>query len=176
MAEAIITKKTIIIVNEVGINEYGGLTWTDKEGNSYKVKSTRKQYFEAIVPGQSVEISWSTYKGKEYPYSAEVVKSKLSPEPTSLSKATLVKTKGELVEHKGSPETGMWWKELGESIRSGDIDKSTLRGLSLRVAYYTEMSRVLGIPIKEVQSAKSSLVEEAKKLGANEVEPGEIPF
>jgi len=65
-------------------------------------------------------------------------------------------------------ERGMWWKELGECLRSGEIDVKTPRGLALRVAYYTEMSRVLGIPIKEVQPAKK-LIEEAKKLGAKEI-------
>ncbi len=72
-------------------------------------------------------------------------------------------------------ERGMWWKEAGECIRSGEIDTPYYK--QLKLAYYTEMFRVLGIQVKEVQPAtKSRLVEKAKELGATEVEPGDIPF
>ena len=72
-----ITRKQIIVVDKVGTNQYEDLTWTDKEGKSYKVKSTRKQYFDCIVPDQAVEISFSKYKNTEYPYSATAVADKI---------------------------------------------------------------------------------------------------
>ena len=77
MPEVEITDRTIIVVDTVGTNQYEDLTWKDKGGKDYKVKSTRKQYFGDIVPGQAVEISWSKYKGVEYPYSASAIKDKI---------------------------------------------------------------------------------------------------
>ena len=64
-------------------------------------------------------------------------------------------------EHKSSPETGMWWGQMGEMLRSGDIDITTPAGKAMKRAYYAEMLQVLGIPIPD-----SRLVQEAKKLGA----------
>jgi len=46
-------------------------------------------------------------------------------------------------------EIGMWWKELGECIRSGDIDKTKPEGKSLRIIYYNKMLQVLDITIEK---------------------------
>ena len=46
-------------------------------------------------------------------------------------------------------ELGMWWKELGEMLRSGDIDKTTPHYKLLRSAYYAQMFSVLGIKIEQ---------------------------
>ena len=81
MPEAKITRKTIIVVDTIDTNQYGDLTWTDKEGKEYKVKSTRKQYFEAIQPARAVEISWSSFKGTEYPYSVVAVAEEIAKQP-----------------------------------------------------------------------------------------------
>lgn len=56
-------------------------------------------------------------------------------------------------------ERGMWWKELGECLRKGDIDKNTPQGKQLRTAYYKEMFRVLDI------KSPQSLLEAAQKEG-----------
>jgi len=150
MPEAEITDKTIIVVDEVGTNQYGDLTWIDKEGKFYKVKSTRKEYFEAIAYGQSVEIKWSTFKGTKYPYSATAVKDKIAERPSvkvtlpvarhpdempapeaPQSKSSPVKPLTGIMsrdEHKSSQETGMWWKEAGLCLRSGLIEPESLYG------------------------------------------------
>ena len=39
----------------------------------------------------------------------------------------------------------VWYKELGECLRSGEIDKTKPQGRLLRNAYYAEMFRVLGL-------------------------------
>ena len=195
MPEVDITKRTVNVVGVVGTNQYGDLTWTDDEGKSYKVKAARKQYFEAIVPGQAVEISWSTYKGTEYPYSAVAVKDKIAEQPevkvrlpqerhpdempdsqTPQSKSSPTKAPVGILSREVQIERSVWWKEVGECLRSRLIEPDSLYGRVLTKAYYAEMFRVLGINVKEVQPAKSHLVEEAKRLVAQEVEPGSIPF
>lgn len=49
-------------------------------------------------------------------------------------------------------ELGMWWKELGECLRSGEIDKTTPHGKLLRAAYYAQMFQVLNLKIKKEES------------------------
>ena len=46
-------------------------------------------------------------------------------------------------------ETGMWWKELGEMIRAGDIDKTKPEGRLMRNAYYAQMMSVLNLKISK---------------------------
>ena len=46
-------------------------------------------------------------------------------------------------------ERGMWFKELGEMLRSGDIDKATPHGKLLRHFYYAQMFNRLDIEIKD---------------------------
>ena len=48
---------------------------------------------------------------------------------------------------KGMQE-GMFWKELGEMLRSGDIDKAKPTGKALRKLYYAKMFSVLEIKLK----------------------------
>ncbi len=51
--------------------------------------------------------------------------------------------------HISGQEVGMWWKELGECLRCGEVDKDTPVGKSLRKAYYAQMFSVLGISIEK---------------------------
>jgi len=75
MAEkAEITRKEIIVVDKVSHNDYGDLVFTDKTGKSFKVKEARSQYFtDVIIEGRAAELSYSSYKGREYVYSAKLV-------------------------------------------------------------------------------------------------------
>ena len=54
-----------------------------------------------------------------------------------------VKSQGE---ERSGQEVGMWWKQLGDDLRSGHIDKSTPEGKAMRAAYFAQMFSVL--PIK----------------------------
>ena len=40
-------------------------------------------------------------------------------------------------------ERGMWWKELGMCLRSGEIDKNAPTGKALRTFFYAQMFSVL---------------------------------
>jgi len=167
MAEREITRKQIIVVGKVGKNTYGDLVFDDKDGSSYKVSVKRIAYFEKVVlPGATIQLNYAMSSfGKEYIYSAVLIKDGIpdAPQPqiSPIADALVIKP---LTEHKSSPETGMWWGQVGEMLRCGDIDKSTPQGKTIRSAYYAEMLRVLGITFKE----KNVLVQEAKRLGAKE--------
>ncbi len=81
-----------------------------------------------------------------------VTQSTLTPAPTAPQPARV-----------SSPETGMWYNQLGEMIRNGEIDKTTAMGKQLRAAYYSEMFRVLGIKVD------SHLADEARRMGAVDI-------
>ena len=50
-------------------------------------------------------------------------------------------------------ELGMWWKELGECLRSGEIDKATPHGKLLRAAYYAQMFQVLSLKLEKKEES-----------------------
>ena len=122
MTEATIIKTQIIVVNEVGQNTYGDMTFTDKEGNPYKISSKRKQYFEKIiVPDVAVQLSYAMSSfGKEYIYSAIQVKDKL-PALASEPVPAPDKIPKEPIPPKPEPAPqaiGMTTKEIGDMIRA----------------------------------------------------------
>ncbi len=170
---------TVIVVGVTRVDGYNNL-WVTPAGGGEEIKvgAKRGNLHSLFQQGKAIMLHWETYKNISYVSDAKLVEGEL-PSPTKPTilpehKEVISKAKAEarepikpqLVEHKSSPETGMWWKELGDMLRSGDIDKTTPLGKVMRSTYYTEMGRVLGIPIKEVQPVRKSLVEEALKLGA----------
>ena len=177
MAEVEITRKQIIVVGEVGTNSYGDLTWTDKEGKEYKVKSTRSEYFkDVIVPGQAVQLNFATYKGHEYPYSAEAVMDKIEAvQPTHLTeKGTLVPAKQPSPTSRGKEESAMSktdWSEKDritrESIQRQTALKSATDIACAQIVQGKEMSTGKVIEVAKLFEAYlegNYLVDEAKKL------------
>ncbi len=78
MSDVEITRKKIIVVDSVGENDYGDLTFSDKGGNDYKIASKRRQYFDKVIlPDVAVQLNYSSFKGREYVYSAAQVKDSL---------------------------------------------------------------------------------------------------
>ena len=164
MSEVTITRTKPIVVNEVGQNEYGDLTFTDKEGNSYKVKKTRRQYFDKIIaPDTAVQLNYAVYMKTEYVYSAEPVAGKLPP---SVKVETVPVPGVEIPPQPPKPppspapkpisgqEEGMWWKQLGDDLRSGHIDKTTSQGKLVRRVYFSKMFQVLGIKFDQEGDVK----------------------
>ncbi len=163
--EAKITRRDIVVIDEVGENEYGALTWTDKAGKEYKVKQERRKYFDEIIkPNLAVELRFSEYKGNEYVYSAKLVSDLMPPPPSEALEhkieASKKETPSELLKQAIAPqEKGLWIKELGEMIRSNTFKKDTELGKVARAFYLAEMSRVLGF------SSKTALIEILKDWG-----------
>ncbi len=192
MTEQAVIRTQVIVVGEVGTNSYGDLTFTDKTGGTYKVSVKRKQYFEkVIVPDMAVQLSYAMSSfGKEYVYSAMQVKDGLPPPttpPPMTHPAAPVMPKPEIKVEPPKTEQVIGKTDWAEKDRI--TRKSIERQTSLNAAI--ELGKVLGIsPLtsstviataklfeaylegKEVQPAKSHLVEVAKKLGAVEVKEG----
>ena len=146
-----IERTQIIVVDEVGQNTYGDLTFTDKEGNSYKVSTKRRKYFDDVVkPGTAVQLNYSTAYNKEYIYSAVQVEGGLSESTTPQPRPEgRIKEKSREVTQSIAPqERGMWWKEVGENFRAGLFKKDEGNGALLWKAYVAQMLSSLEIEIK----------------------------
>ena len=59
-------------------------------------------------------------------------------------------------------EIGMWWKELGEDLRSGHIDRNSSVGKALRLTYFAQMFKVLNIDLKELQAGEAKEAKTSK--------------
>jgi len=82
-----ITKTTIITVAKLEENSYKDLLITDTEGNEYKIKNTRTNYFKDMKEGLAYQLNWSNTKGTDWILSAEAIGDKLH---TSKPPETLV--------------------------------------------------------------------------------------
>jgi len=89
----------------------------------------------------------------------------------SVPPAQVVEKPGEPKPEIAPQERGMWWKEVGENFRAGLFKKDEGNGKILWDKYVKQMTTSLEINFKEVQPGKK-LIEEAKRLGATEVEGG----
>ena len=141
----------IIVVGHTEIDEYGNLQVTDKGGGITKISVKREHLFPLFEQGKAVKLDIQTYKGKNYVADAELVEGAL---PSSQESKQEPKSKDDIIrenmEWKADKiEQAMWWKELGECLRCGDINKTTPEGKLLRNAYYAEMLKVLGLKFKE---------------------------
>ncbi len=170
MAEATIVRSQCIVVNEVGANSYGDLTFTDKENNQYKISVKRKQYFEKVIlPNVAVQLNYAMSSfGKEYIYSAVQVKEGLPPPVTpKVVTSSISKT-----EPKPQPKTeitgqtiGMTTKEVGDLIRAKMLTEVFKEAAPKVNAWYkSQMLHNMGIVVE------SPLVKIAKQQGAVEEE------
>lgn len=158
--------KKIIVVGDYEKDDYGNLLVYDKNAPDDKpIKITKKRPEEMHQlfidnPSRAIELTWAIYtKGEDkFPYvaSAKLYEGEppIEPEQPSgyedePSKEELGKVSPPVPKQISGQETGMWWKEMGENLRSGEIDKNTPVGKMLRKVYYAQMFSVLGINIEQ---------------------------
>jgi hypothetical protein len=151
MPQPQIVRSEVVVIDTVGENDYGDLLFTDKTGTDHKIGEKRKRYFDVIKPGAAVQLNYATAYGKEYIYNAVPVGDNLPP-PVTPAKPPVVESEKPKAQpapqrHSGE-EIGMWWKELGEMLRSGDIEPGAYRDF-LRKYYYAQMMNVLGLKFEK---------------------------
>ena len=64
------------------------------------------------------------------------------------------------------PEIGLWWKQLGDDLRSGHIDRNSSVGKALRLTYFAQMFKVLNIDLKELQASETKTTPPSKPATA----------
>ena len=121
---------------------------TDKEGNVWKVKwgqgGKLKDKWSLLNEnvGLAFDFTLDTYQGKEFVKDIELVKD-----------AFVAKAAQEVAEKSpgiSGEERGMWYKELGNRIGDGSLDRDFPNMVvKIKGEYYKKMSEVTGINFKK---------------------------
>ena len=150
-----IIKETQIIVESVRLDDYGNLWVLDKNGDETKIAQKRSHLFPIFQPERGVNLYWAKYMDKLYVAEAQPLGDMISAPAEKPTLTTETPDQAEIDASVGKArqvapqERGMFWKELGEMLRAGDIDKDSPHYKTLRKAYYAEMFSVLGIKIEQ---------------------------
>ena len=183
-----ITRYAVVTVDGVDdINQYGDLTFSDTEGNKHKIGNKRSKLFEAIIPGRAVKLGYAVYMNQEYIASIELFDGQPAKPTHDSPHAKSAPVKEESHTSPAPEMTPDKWAEKDRITR-----KSIERQTSLNAAI--ELAKAMGVaPLtsgqiiatakvfeaylegKEVQPAKSRIVEQAKKLGAKSVDEEDLP-
>ena len=135
-------------------DQYGNFLFKDLAGAEHKIGAKRENQGELVAlinnnPGRGVKLTYNEYMNRSFIVGAELVEGAL-PEP--------VKTETQPIPQIDTPPSksredaireGMWFKELGESLRSGLIDRSTPAGKLLEKFYKAEMQSALHFKIEK---------------------------
>ena len=123
-------------------------------GQVLRVKYGREGALKAkwglLQIGTAIKFTMGEYQGKPFVSGIETVEGGLAPP----IKPTILPEHEGIIEEAVKPqpsgqEVGMWWKQLGDDLRSGHIDKSTPHGKLLRAKYFAQMFCVLSIKIED---------------------------
>jgi len=137
----------ITVANKEKLDK-GGFKITDTLGDEYILSVKNAGLENQLVIGRAATITpfKSTYG--VFINSAELFDGK-PPEDKQVEKITA----GVGVEQQKAyapQEVGMWWKELGECIRAGNIEVDFPQSaVSIRSQYYKKMFGITGIKTKE---------------------------
>ena len=146
--------QTVVVVGTTETDEYGNLWVTPKGGGDrIKIAAKRSGLHPIFEQGKAIMLKWQTYQEHPYVADAKPVAGELQP-PTD---ATILAEHHEVIQEaleavKKEPsgqEVGLWWKEVGEAIRSGLIKREGATAVYWK-AYWLQMSNVLNVkPEKE---------------------------
>jgi len=142
------------VITKVEDDSYQGKDFkkvTLGDGSVHNIKYGREGFLKAkwgeLQVGRAYSFIMGDYQGHPFVKDFVAVEGEL-PEATHPEVIPEHMQKPEPEKPKSSPETGMWWKEMGDMLRSGDIKTDHPMYHDFRNAYYKEMSRVLNIPIR----------------------------
>jgi hypothetical protein len=141
-------KDTIITVGVTEVDQYGNLLVTPKGGgDKVKIGSKRAHLHPLFQQGKALILHWEIYNNRPYVSDAKWVEGEL-PEAREPIEPEPVKDEPK-IEKYAPQELGMWWKELGECIRTGQLEKDYPNShIKIKGHYYKKMSDVTGISFK----------------------------
>lgn len=147
---------TVIVVGVTETDEYGNL-WVTPAGDGDKVKiaAKRNKLHPLFEQGKAVMLHWETYMNKPYISDAKPVEGEL---PDAIKPDKILPEHQDEID-KALPiapqERGMCLKEVGEGIRSGQLEKDFPKGfVRIKAEYYKLISRGSGIRFWEDQETK----------------------
>ena len=156
--EPTIIDTSVIQVKSTTLDSYGNLIVTPEVGEDVRIGAKRNSLFDIFQQDRAVKLYWAEYQHRKYVARAELFDGK-PPEEKRIEPITTNSPISPSPEsHKkfiAPEEKGMWWKELGEMLRAGDIDKTKPAGKFLRDAYYAQMFSVLDITVESTHKESS---------------------
>jgi len=148
----------VVLSGENRFDQWKNFFFKDKTGKEYKIgaKRNNKDQIANLVAAnanRAVKLIWDVYfrEGTEYDIigSIELVEDGLpepeKPKPQPIPQIDTPPSKS----REDAIREGMWFKELGESLRSGLIDRSTPAGKLLEIFYKAEMQSALHFKIEK---------------------------
>ena len=143
----------VVLSGETRYDQWENFLFKDNAGKEHKIGAKNKKTDEianVVIanPGRAVEIAYDTVTGKEGKVFDYIKLVEIQVDETELTKQQVV-----IPVAKTAPapqELGMWWKEMGECIRSGAIDKDFPNmAIKIKGQYYKQMETVTGISMKK---------------------------
>ena len=178
-----ITRYAVVTVEgEAEVNQYGDLKFYDTEGNEHKIGIKRSKLFDAIIPGRAVKLGYAVYMNKEYISTAELY----DGQPADPAPKATTTGKGAGSPNKPSqPAMGKDdWAEKDRITRKS-IERQTSLNAAVELAKVGIIKPDQVLPSarkfeeylegKEVQPAKSRLVEQAKGMDLKSVDEEDLP-
>ena len=127
-------------------DEYKKVTGTNTATQQETTKSVfnnLESKWELLEEGRIVELKME--KHGQY-WNVTDISPASAPEPNETPATVPTQDNTTPVQPIAPQEKGMWWKELGESLRYGLIDHTKPHGKAWKKSYFIEMKRVLNLP------------------------------
>ena len=142
--------QTVVVVGTTETDEYGNLWVTPKGGGDrIKIAAKRSGLHPIFEQGKAIMLKWQTYQEHPYVADAKPVAGELQPEqePTILPEhEEVIKEAREEATKPAPQEIGMWFKELGNRIGDGSIERDYPNtAVSIKSQYYSKMFKVTGV-------------------------------
>ena len=142
-------KDTIIVVGTTKMDDYGNMFVTPAGGgDEVKIGEKRSQLHPLFEQGKAIMLHCETYKNRAYVSDAKAVEGELpeSQKPEKLPP----QPEEDTPRVKPAPqELGMWWKELGNRIGDGSLEKDyPNKAVGIKHDYYKRMSEVTEVSFK----------------------------
>jgi len=143
----------VVLSGETRFDQWENFFFKDNAGKEHKVGAKNKKKDEIVKiivanPGRAVEIAYDTVTGKEGKVFDYIKLVEIQVDETKITEQQVAPLVAKTA--PAPQELGMWWKELGECIRSGVIDKDFPNmATKIKGQYYKQMETVTGIIMKK---------------------------
>ena len=146
----------IVLSGETRYDQYDNFWFKDKAGEEHKVgaKNRKKEELVKVVVGNpncAVKLIFDTVKGKDgkdYDYISGIELLELKVDGAKITEQQAVPAPQPKT--VAPQELGMWWKELGNRIGDGSIDKDFPNStVWIKGQYYKQMETITGITFKK---------------------------
>lgn len=143
----------VVLSGETRYDDYSNFWFKDKEGKERKIGTKREDFEELCTrvennPNRAVTLKFDHYMNKPYIVGVELLDKQIQVDEAEITKQQV--TPATPKPSIAPQELGMWWKELGNRIGDGSIDRDFPKSaVWIKGQYYKQMEAVTGISMKK---------------------------